>query len=515
MGTFLTTGDIRRATAPIRVADLYILPPQPSQAEIILALDAALRMPSVPLALRTSTQHLKEGLLLALPHWQFAYETFVDTERFDPPWFASLPTVLQRFLKLQRAFGGETEEGDTCHVFPSLPRAGYGYIVLEDGLCEATASTFSLGRLMEIRQLGFLHDPMVAETEMKGMTWRFPHTRYTHVFDVMSVMTLMGTNNGLSPRQLNNARVAALTHDTLTPAGGDTTKMIDPKAFDEDLHYPELLAKTDWSALRERFDLDGTLLKNTILNRGLLGQLLDYADKIAYVSRDADMFLSRLGVADDSQEYAAMVDYLRAHPDICSVWDAVRVTGEEVWVDDPDRLLEFLRLRVMLFRWLYFHPGARFMEFVLIGTACRYLYETGRITRDWLLEHTDNDLDRVMIDFTGIHLDLIGSDQIGDPRVETFDTVEAAKAREAELIRQGVPLTLVEDLGGKIKPATHFRVKHRRKLLPYRQVFTREAEELHALAQMPDPVRLYYVLEPRLKPNCLEALLNFRRHNAH
>ena len=134
-------------------------------------------------------------------------------------------------------YDGSLRQGNVYHevdelilttegIIDRLPETGIGYVIEVGYLMDAYVA-FNMERLRGVAQLARLGDPdnkplktILAET--------FTHTRLNHSLDVCVLATIVGTNLKLSRAQMNALQLATLTHDIRTPAGGDTTKMIDP-----------------------------------------------------------------------------------------------------------------------------------------------------------------------------------------------------------------------------------------------------------------------------------------------
>lgn len=432
----------------------------------------------------------------------------------DPRWFDELPQTLALAAKMDKACFGQEEI--QYAVVPHVPYAGFGFIALEDGLVQETVETFGLFRLGQIRQLGFIHDPNFHDDErLMTLGSTFAHTRYLHVLNVHAMASLMTENCGLKGTERDTLLIAALTHDTLTPAGGDTTKIVDRKAFDEDEHYPELLAKTDWSVLRDKYGIRPDELIQTVQGKGLRGQLLDLCDKAGYLSFDAWYYVGRYKGSDaycEGEEvdlHGQIEVLLRKHPLVCSLWEDVAIHEGKVVITNPEKLHAFLKLRMLMFHALYHNTGARFLEFIVGAVVLRYAYDTGKLTRDWLLEKTDSDLERFICDFLGIHEHFFSwsRSSFGEPSVEGFGSVEDAATRMRELYDGENSFCVMETLPPKLKPGTHYLVPDRTGLIrPFKEAYPDEAHELDQLAILQDPWRVYSVKNPRVDPGILGML---------
>src|SRR3989338_2849905 len=253
------------------------------------------------------------------------YRESMYAKQIEPNWIRQLPKKIRGDI---RRYWHVIDHEDPECIVPFMPFTDLRYLVREDGVCTDTIRACRLYRLGRIRQLGNLHDPSVYEAGFVSMGQRFNHTRYLHVHDASALITLMGFNNGIEHRLLTHLRVAALIHDALTPAHGDGTKAIDMIRFDEDAFVATLLEGHDWELLKKKHGLSKTLLVDLVQHRHILGTLLDYADRIAYTSRDLDAYLSRYWNNQriaTTREYRELSDIVKKNPHVCSLWDTIHV----------------------------------------------------------------------------------------------------------------------------------------------------------------------------------------------
>jgi hypothetical protein len=134
-----------------------------------------------------------------------------------------------------------------------IPYMGIGFIIPDGGLVVDTIRAANLFRLGGIGQLGLLHAPIIGSGITSSISMLYRHDRYVHSLCVGFICNMIAENVGLSQNLINHAVVAGLTHDTLTPAGGDTVKRIDPEAFDEDQNYNDLFSGIDFQNLLARY----------------------------------------------------------------------------------------------------------------------------------------------------------------------------------------------------------------------------------------------------------------------
>lgn len=353
----------------------------------------------------------------------------------ESSWFKHLPLEIFRRLEfeyLSWAFDPR--------ILPELTYAGVGCIVADNGLIEATVKNLDLGRLGGVRQLGSLHDPVISNNPWRDRGTSFVHTRLQHSFEVCIIATLIGKRCDLDSQSLDLLRVAAMSHDCLTPAGGDTIKSVDPETFDEDVHFPKVLEREKWQEVRDRYCIDENLLIQTILGNGLLGSILDIADKLAYVSTDLAMFLDKNPPGhqawEDFQETYDRIRWLLNRNSLpCSVWECAELCNGELVFTDTERLGDFFRMRAIMTRILYNNAASRFEEAAFISLVAKELYKQGVITRDSLLNMTDQQLFHIM----GVALGIAWFDSdlvLGqDPRVETFTTLKEAREFERGIVK--------------------------------------------------------------------------------
>lgn len=496
----LSVKKLSRADACLKTGDLWILPPFLNREQEYWA---AQSLPDEALSgCQVNRAYALRNLPNLLLNWALmTYERarlYGLTPAPEPAWVNRCNRLAKRYLRLGWTVGEGT---DPRHIVHGVPNAGFGYVVEQEGLASDAFATFKLDRLFGVRQLGFLHDP-VARSGHSSAGLLFEHSRGCHLLDTYAFGTLMLSNFGdsVSEPVRRTVQLACLTHDWLTPAGGDTVKLVDPEGFDEDTTYPTALKGLDLKYLRKSYGIDPELLTETVRGNGWAGQMLDLADKLAYVARDAFWYVCRYG-PDGPVTYPDGFPEVRAltlgQTHACGLWDAVGLKDGRLFVADPERLYRFLKLRALLFRQLYQHPGARFLEFITATTAIRALYDRGKLCRQQLLSMTDFELERTIDHEVGPYFctHLI-SFNAGEVCVETFKTETEATARQRELVSAGVRLAQVENLNRRINPATHYLVPHRGTLAPFCEVRPKEAAEIEGILEKARFIRLYWVPEP-------------------
>lgn len=421
------------------------------------------------------------------------FEAHLDQYGKEPDWIHRLNLEQQKNF---RRFYAITD-AELFFCLPNVPRAGLGYFVTDEGITADITRAFDLERLRGIRQLGRLHDPIITDAgfhESYGML--FDHNRLSHSLDVRAIALLMATNNGLTPEETRILEVAGLTHDTLTPAYGDGTKAIDPQYFDEDANYRRLFLRPQWGRVRDMYQIDETLLAATVQGDGVLGSLLDMADKLAYLSRDVDAYVCKYnpdGPLAYPEDYHPIQQLVEKRPSLFGLWGAVRTIDGQMVVDDGEWLGDVLALRALMFRNLYHHPGARCLERMTGIILIKNLIKRGVLSKHSLLILDDTELDRLIERYYGVDITplIIGSFSL-EPRVEIFPTISAAKQREREVINSGVPITFI-DAHPSAKAGTHFLVRSGGSIMPFADAYPQETQKIEEILATTTTVKLYYL----------------------
>jgi len=414
-----------------------------------------------------------------------------------PDWMRFLPLEASRRLEHLWVTG---EGPDQYRIVPKVTYTGIGYVVFEGGLVEQTDEFFGLGRLNFVAQLGFLHDPTMTENGWRECPLPFPQTRYFHLLNTNAIATLIGTQVDLSEEKLRVLRVAAQSHDALTPAGGDSIKGVDRAAFDEDMHYPELFERRGWKEFRDAFELSEAELAKTILGEGLLGSILDASDKMAYVACDLSEFLmknefGRAAWQNFTGLYNRITRILAANPYPCSVWEYAAVADGELFFTDANRLADFLRIRALMFSILYNNASARFYEAGFTEEVVRDLYRRNVLTRELLLKMTD----RLLVDVIGQELGVtnyrheVSLDGSETPRVLRFKTKQEATAMERQLaVKEPHTMTHYEHVAPpSTKCLQTFKVLHEGKPKPFRLACPELAWDVEQISCDSHPHRVF------------------------
>jgi len=454
--------------------------------------------------LGTSQTLSQDSLLAAITshytHIQVSYSR-------EPGWIAKVPPTVAHEIRRRHAINGSQEV-----VIEHSGAGGVRFCAPHGSLFAEAENVFDFRRLSGIAQLSNLRVPVSLapphNTQPTPMRKRFSHTRSEHSRRVAGFMTLMVANTlteQLSPatvaavghdtltEQLSPATVAAVGHDTLTAAGGDMTHAINRTDFDEDVHFRTLLNRPNFRSFLEHWKLPGELIVSTVASKGLLGDMLDVADKLGYVGLDADHYLA--AVRENlplwyPDGFLAIEGMIIKHPEVCRIWESARIREGQLVFEDGEGLAAFLRLRMLLFRWLYYNPLCLCWEHAIAESFIRPMYTSGFVTREqlwshddrWLSLKIDEFLERVSRHRPGLLEDL-------EPYpfgivFEQYPTMAAALIR-AKGFNDDVSKTIVVDDMAPVSKtgAQRFRVVEQGKVKPFAQVFSRQTAELETLLQ--------------------------------
>jgi hypothetical protein len=438
------------------------------------------------------------GLKAMLFQLQREYKEFREEHHKEPKWFRHVTEPMRHWLRSDYLmFNGEVEP---LYLFPQLPFSGIGYHIWEYGFSWRIHDAFNLGRLAQIKQLGYLYPPINEGEETYVTTLEFPQHRLTHMFDVRAIGKLILINNGILPdtpegkldHVLNDT--AGLTHDVRTPAGGDSIKGIDPFEFDEDLHYYKTLETIDRSNLPEFTPEVMELLPKVIMNEGKIGAVLDIADKVAYLCRDLQAFYHY----QMTTEARMWIDeILRAQPLVCSVWETVRIDGDVVYFTDKDRLVKWLELRCLMFRHLYQNPRARFWEQFVKTIVSERMYKTGALTANQLRSMTDLQLSMLLWEEVGFNYPPSMLWGTFKEKREGFETWEDANACQQQLRKEGIVISMIEKSFINLKTGDKFLIKTRKGIMPLKDADPCVSAHLQSLIQPENNFTLHYLNVPR------------------
>lgn len=242
-------------------------------------------------------------------------------------------------------------------------------------------------RLGGINQLGYLVPPRPEEWKKDiRVSYTFPqfkHTRWAHSRLVAFLMEAVLAKNGFSEKERFLAVLTAAYHDVATPSGGDSAKRVDPVALNEEENFDFALnlhgLAQKW---KEEYGFDVASAKQWVKGRGLVGQVLDIVDKMAYTALDC----LYLGLSQPCK----VRSYGIKHPLVMDVWEDLQVNSDRTSFafTDANRLFRFLLFRAYEHLDLLMNPYSRALDFFLTKMI-KPLYRRGVVTKEELLTQND------------------------------------------------------------------------------------------------------------------------------
>jgi len=433
----------------------------------------------------------------------------------DPSWFRKAPEKLRRVCSLKDIFLRIWP--DSIPVLKPLKFAGiFRALFQEEGLFYKVDGRLRVHLHLLFRsQLANLTDPIKYAGSQKSDPLPYTHNRYDHTCwaYVILLLILYNVRKHLSRYQRRHGRVAVVVHDRQTPAGGDGTKAINPTAFDEELNVEELFRGWEWEILKKELGLSKKSIIDAVRGKGVLGVLLDIADKIAYVCRDSEEFLARYipeSLGRCAKGFAAIKAITDSHPDIGALWDSVTIINDQVVFEDAERLYNFLKLRALLFKYLYNNPGARSLEAIVANCIIRYMLTSGKVSKEKLIDMPDTHYFRLIEDFIGVRYAMGNPRNIGQFSYRVFGTLKEALQKESELMPEKKTITAIEVLS-KANPATDFLVKTKTgEIKPFGEACPEKAREIRRIIGRREKVFLFIAKNVKIKTEALEILKKFR-----
>jgi hypothetical protein len=419
------------------------------------------------------------------------------------------PPLTVEHLNLGNPFGDHLDRAET--IMPMLPNVGFGYS-FADGFTHKMKAAFGVGRLINIKQFGFLEDFSTATGNPPSVA-SFYHTRLVHSLDVLVIANLIIANNQTwfdGQSGLADAfRIVALTHDIATSAGGDTMKIVDHKTFDEEQNYNVYLNKEAAQKFCREHSVDTDLLVRAVQGEGVLGALLDIADKIAYVARDIEIFLGHPDHVDSLR--LALTHTTRGNAYVCGLWSEVRIEKNMPYFTDQENLRRFLEARAHLFRNLYTHPTSRAKRTVVYALAAAFALDQRLMTVTELLHGGDHELVLRCNEILG-ELFWDGLAVWEKAEHQAFATPSEAREFQLGLIDEGILFCLMEDARAFFKPGTNLMVRQNGLLMSLAEADPVSAAEIERHGQPIDPIRVYYLpdFRPRLT-GYAESFVAWRR----
>lgn len=380
-------------------------------------------------------------------------------------------------------------------LFLSLPFSDFrGWVYTNDPLYQVTEH-ISLSRLKNIRSLANL-SPIIPgiDLEQQYLT-NFDHDRKSHTLLVAAVGNQILSQNNFPPSEIQKFLVAAFLHDNATPAYGDSTKFVDMPNLHEELFWQESVdseARQYISSLK----ISDSEIDDIIKNKGILGKILDIADRITYVMQDAysTPLLNDFMNTNDPQ-----INYLKSQKRyLGNIYQDVMVDQGTVYFKNPSRLYDFLLLRCLLHRDVYLHPINQGRD-MLIAETIKPFYSTTNSDSDFLNPRKLRSMtDWNLTEFLAKKNDADPINQFSylsswyPQHYEKFSDLNSAESRSEELARNGKNIFGIKECHG-FKPGLKYKVLNsKNEILTFADFDPQKSQTLQTIADSTKGFYLYY-----------------------
>lgn len=261
---------------------------------------------------------------------------------------AERPSILVGLDQEEKHFDRGEEE-----LYLDLPFSSFhGWVYTNDPLFEVSQH-IDLSRLKGIRSLANL-SPIIPDIDIEHQYLTpYEHDRRSHTLLVAAVGNQILSQNNFPLNEIKKFLVAAFLHDDATPAYGDSTKFVDMPNLHEELFWQESVDPEARQYISAQ-GISDSEIDDIIKNQGVLGEVLDIADRITYVMQDTknSPLINDFITSTDPQ-----INYLKSKKrHIGDLYQDVVINQGTVYFQDPDRLYDFLLLRCLLHRDIYLHP---------------------------------------------------------------------------------------------------------------------------------------------------------------
>lgn len=394
--------------------------------------------------------------------------------------------MLENLIRNPELPGFEAEEQDVS-FFENLPYSDFKRWVPENSIYEIALNKIpALNRLNGIKALSFLS--YVGPRPKEAYFVEFNHTRLDHTLTVALVGEEILKQNGVPQNQINLYIIAALLHDIATPAYGDATKQVDIKNLHEEDHWWNVLDQKGKDFVIQ-YDTK-EMIDKVIKNKGMLGKVLDIADRITYTMKDIGGIQTSIPLVSEpfNPYLAELNNIISKNPKLGNIYKEVGVDQkkEDVFFNNADNLNIFLSLRAHLHQKLYLYPTNQARDF-LIARAIARIYskdENATLSPNKLRKMSDYDLMHILADHykwyaIGMHPLLTN----WSPKFERFDSMEKAKEKERELKhKKNIAVVGINECKG-FDPATEYKVADGYKYVKFRDYRRSEATKIEKVAE--------------------------------
>lgn len=396
---------------------------------------------------------------------------------------------------------------DEGEMFDNLPYSHFRRWTERNDIYDHATQNFPLGRLHRVKALSFLS--YVGPDPENTMFLEYSHTRYDHSLVVALVSEQILKQNGFPQEDINLGVIAGLVHDIATPGYGDATKKVDPEALDEEKFWWEALGKKGQDFLTQKLGISKEKLGPIIKNKGILGQVLDVADRITYTMKDLNAI-----IVEDKELYGSLLTpklnpylitlrYIVSQYSEGKIGDIYKEVGvdrkkQKIFFNDPQHLGTFLLLRAHLHQSLYLHPTSQGRD-LFISQLIKPLYSRNGeklLTPEKLRNMGDDNLLQILEeqyeserDYIQMRTDLVN----WHPKFEKFETIEEAEKFEQKIKRRKNIAVIGISACKGFDPATTYEVADKQgNIMPFREFDPQAAREIEEIAKSTKGIYVFW-----------------------
>lgn len=250
-------------------------------------------------------------------------------------------------------------------------------------------------------------------------------------------------------------------------------------------HYPELS-----EYIEKTFDISLEEIHEFIKNEGIIGKILDVADRFAYTARDVYNVVGMAQNSDkDDTHVNTLAHIIKKNPTLFDAIMEITIENNQLIFEHPETLQDILLLRANMHNLIYLNSYLRARE-EHFGLILQYLVQEGFLSLEQLQKGLYRDLEFINEDYIFRYIwknNIIDH----DPMIthDYFDITqcttkeEAIKAIEALKKTNGhMPVHHLKT--PPFKPGTHYLVRHHGEVKPLAEVMDPDKlKELQALSQ--------------------------------
>ena len=118
-------------------------------------------------------------------------------------------------------------------------------------------------------------------------------------------------------------------------------------------HYPEIIKE-----IKSTFNVSMEELQSRIKNEGLIGKILDIADRLAYTARDVSSVHKSMvfGKQQDTMREKTIEEITKKDPYLFDIIMEISVKDNQIIFENPERLKNILFLRANMHNLIYLNP---------------------------------------------------------------------------------------------------------------------------------------------------------------